>query len=113
MTVALWFWRHYSITYDIYDNERAAADAAVYLEEYESGVPIGIQFSDGRTVRVEDWPEYAEADARREARIEADRTKRAVAPPRPARRVLDPFEGQSVVVDGDDPSWLGKITSNE
>jgi hypothetical protein len=110
MTVALWFWRFHSITYDIYDSESGAADAAVYLEEYESGVPIGIQFSDGRTVRVEDWPEYVEADARREARIEA---KRAVTPPCPTRRVLDPFEGQSVVVDGDDPSWLGKITSNE
>jgi hypothetical protein len=109
--VALWYWRHGAITYDIYDSERAAADAAVYLEDYEGGIPIGIQFPDGRSMRIGDWLAYKHAIQRRSAREEADRAKGAMTPPRPTRTVLDPFIGHSVVVDDDEPAWLGKKAS--
>jgi len=105
--VALWYWRHHAISFEIYDSERDAAGAAVYMEDYEQGSPIGIQFPDGRTVHLDDWPAYHEEEERRRAQEKADSAKRA-ATPRPTRKVLDPFEGRAVTVDDDEPVWLGK-----
>ena len=105
-TCALWYWRHNTITYDVFDTEAEAASMAVYFKDDAQGVPIGVQFANGRTIRYQDW------DAYRAARQQADEDCRQrlanPAEPRPTRTVLDPFEGKEVTIEADEPSWLGK-----
>lgn len=99
--VALWYDRHHVRCYSLQDTERDAAGLAVSLKEYEEGVPIGVQFADGRTLTVDQWPAYQQVQAEQDAEWIRQ-------PPRPTREVLDPFDGATVVVDADVPRWLGR-----
>ena len=94
--VALWFWRRYLMDFS----------AAWYLREYGEGVPVGVQLADGCTLRVEEWPAFAEY-LRKEEEAESERRAKPYVP-RPKRTVLDPFEGQTVELDVDEPAWLGR-----
>lgn len=100
---ALWFHRHLLVDFEIYGREYDAAAAAAYMAEYEHGVPIGVQFSDGRTIKVEDWQAFKDAEERLQKNQE---TIRAM-PPRKTRLILNPFDGSPKRVDFDEPMWLG------
>lgn len=104
---ALWYWRHNVIEYEVYDSEAEAASAAVGMEDYGNGVPIGVQFPDGRTIRQDDWVAYRDAVAKARADEEARSARQKDAPPIPTRQVKDPFEGRPVTVEADEPEWLG------
>lgn len=112
LSCALWYWRHFAVTYEIFDGyakytaEQEAAQFAVHLEDVGSGVPIGVQFSDGRTIWVNDWTAYREAMEQRDEREETE--KREYVPPE-MRTIFDPFRGKSLSVEVDEPAWLGRI----
>lgn len=101
---ALWFWRNLVLEFEIYSREYDAAASAAYMEEYEHGAPIGVQYSDGRTVKAEDWQALRDA----EKNLEQNRANIQGIPPRKTRIVLDPFDGTPKTVDDDEPFWLGK-----
>lgn len=103
---ALWYWRYQVVYYEICGSEADAARFAVATEEHGDGVPIGVQFPDGRTVRVNDWPAYDEAQ--RTFWAVDDASAEAARAERPTRQITDPFKGQQLAVDADEPSWLGK-----
>jgi hypothetical protein len=105
---ALWYWRHHVCHYELHDNEEEAAAAAYSMEEWGEGVPVGLQFPDGRVIPTNEWTVYREYGQRRRAAEDAEYAALHVEPPRPTRRILDPFDGQSVVIDADAPQWLGK-----
>ncbi len=108
-TCALWYYRDHTLTYDLYDDERDAAGQAQWMRAHCEGVPVGVQFADGRTILAENWPELA-ADEERARLAEAKRkAERATAPPPPPPRFRhDPFgSGDMVTVDADDPEWVG------
>lgn len=107
--VALWYSRFMSADYEIYDDEAKAAKEAVSLEWYDQGSPMGIQFPDGRTIKVEDWDAYKEAYADFLARQNAKQNEPVRE--RETRRIVDPFEGLLVHIDSDEPVWLGKPTN--
>lgn len=92
---ALWYWRYHSPHYEIHDSEEEAAASALEMTDKAEGWPDGVQFADGRTVRLDDWPAYREAQARRDK-----------ASP-PSRKIKHPFDGQTLTVDADEPEWLG------
>lgn len=108
---ALWYFRHFCPVYYLARDEAEAAGAAVSLLDYGEGNPIGVQFPDGRLIRRENWPEFAAARARAEAEHAEHEARRAAGPPEPpARRALDPFDGQALMIPADDPAWLGRPT---
>lgn len=69
----------------------------------------GIQYSDGRFVERDDWPEY---EAEGDRRHEMWRGLLAEAEQRPApTQVKPPFDarhGETAAVEGDVPQWLGR-----
>jgi hypothetical protein len=114
-SAALWIMRYDRPDYDLYDSEAEAATMAVYHEDvilHENGIPLGVQFDDGRVLRMEDWPRFAAE--RRDRAIE--RAAKAAVPepaPRPVRAIRDPFEGKPLEVDAAEPAWLGMADARE
>ena len=107
-SVALWYFRYGAPDYDLFDDEDAAADAAVSGEDYGQFSVSGVQFADGRLVRKEDWDAYKQAEQQRDADYQRRRAEAEVAPPVPQREIRDPFSGKTLETDADEPSWLGK-----
>lgn len=105
---ALWYERWHQTRYDLFDSEQGAADYAVYLTEEGEGQPLGVQFADGRTLKVDDWPAYAARKQRWEENERADAAR--VVEPRPTRKVRDPFTDAVVDVEVSAPGWLGTGT---
>lgn len=101
---ALWYWRHGAMDYEIYDSEEQAAKEAVGMEEYDHGSPVGLQFSDGRTVLAEDWQALKDAQKKFNESVRC----RQAAPTRATRLILNPFDGAPKRVDDSEPQWLGK-----
>lgn len=101
---AVWFWRNFIMEYEIFDHEIDAARYAVALLENEEGAPVGLQYSDGRTVKVENWRAYEEA----EKVYNAARNSRPPMAPPSTRIILNPFDGSPKRVDAGQPKWLGK-----
>lgn len=106
--MALWYLRYGNADYDLHDSEREAADSAVYMEDDCQGIALGIQFPDGRTIARDSWPEFAAAGGRRNEAYEQSRARQAAAEPRPVRKASDPFSGQPVEIEADEPAWLGR-----
>jgi hypothetical protein len=105
--VALWLMRYHSPDYLLCDDEAEAASTALAIEDQGSGVPLGVQFPDGSTIKVDEWPVYAAAKQRQR---EAERQERAnwqAAPRPPMREARDPFRGQPVRIELEEPAWLG------
>lgn len=103
--VALWYLRYGRMDYDIWDSEAEAAGIAVAMTDDCNGVPIGLQFPDGRLVDVENqpWPAYEEAARRRD---EFAASARKQEPP-PQRKITAPFGGGEIEIDASEPDWLG------
>jgi hypothetical protein len=110
---ALWYWRHHHVTYDICESEIDAAEHAVYLNAYGEGMPTGVQFSDGRLLKLNDWPTYQKAYQAFRIREEAEEAERDAQPPLKVREILDPFDGKLVTVLADTPTWLGLQINKE
>lgn len=106
--VALWYWRHYQIDYDLFDSEEEAASVGVYMQDDGGCSVAGAQFADGRIIAVGQWPAWASAWERL---LQAERQmqeRRISALPRPARKVKAPFSGQVIEVDASEPAWIGE-----
>lgn len=100
---ALWFWRYMNIEYEIFDHEIEAAKFASTMEDNDFGSPVGLQYSDGRTVKVEDWQAFKDA----QKTYELARKTMSPIPPRPTRLILNPFDGAPKRIDAEEPKWLG------
>ena len=99
----LWYWRHFALIVEEYANERAAAESAWGIAESGSGSVEGVEFPDGHTHRLGEWPVY---DAVCEEFDEADDEATPTAePPRHAFNIPSPF-GRGVATAADPPSWL-------
>lgn len=101
--VALWYWRYYSMRYDIWDSEEEAAGIGAAMEADGGGVVAGVQFPDGRLIRAGEWNALEAARQRRE------RAERGYVPPElpPQRKIKAPFDGGMIDIDAGEPSWLG------
>ena len=106
-TVALWYYRHGAVDYDLYETEEDAARLAVHLEDYGEASVVGAQFPDGRTVRLGKWPAYQEAVRQEREREACERAEQAARPPIEYRQARDPFGGQPVAIEEGEPAWLG------
>lgn len=100
---ALWFWRYFVMEFETFDYEIDAARYAASMAENEDGTPVGLQYSDGRKVKVEDWQAFKDA----EKVFKEVASVRAAQPPRPTRLILNPFDLAPVRVDAGEPQWLG------
>jgi len=107
-TCAVWYMRYYNIEYELCATEEEAARFAVCLRDDSQGVPLGIQFADGRAVKSADWSFLDEVEElmRLEAADRVDRLRQETPPP--SRKTRDPFDGNPLVVDLTEPSWLGQ-----
>jgi hypothetical protein len=101
-TCALWYWRSHAMDYELFAAEEEAARYAIYLDEYDGGSPVGVQFADGRTVLVEEWP--AIDQARNAVRESGERP----ATPPAMRTIRDPFSSTDVQIEASEPDWLGR-----
>jgi hypothetical protein len=108
MSVALWTVKYGAPDYYLFESEAEAAGYAAYLTEWveEGRNPLGIQFADSRALPLKSWPAFADEQERREA----ERKAKAALPPEPQppmRTVRDPFGGQALEIEADEPAWLG------
>lgn len=105
--VAVWMDHWHSPHVQVCDSEEKAADFAALVDDNGESTVVGVQFADGRTVPVEQWTAFREAQERRraawKARVEAEATN-----PPPVRVVVAPFGLGSVELDPDEPDWLGE-----
>lgn len=105
---ALWFWRHYSLDFDLYDTEEEAARAAVAMEDNGDANVQGVQFRDGRCLDRDNWPAYEQAESRIRQEEKEWAARYAAEPARPTREIRDPFKRREVLtVDEDTPGWVG------
>ncbi len=101
---ALWYWRYHSPSYELCEDEAEAASMAVSIEDADDGSVVGVQFPDGRIVKVGDWDAYRAEEERRSREWRS----RSAVPPTPTRTIREPFTGQTLTVDTDEPPWLGQ-----
>lgn len=104
--VAVWAVRYHTPFVEVRDSEREAADYAVAVADSGHAAVVGVQFPDGRTVPVERWEAYAEAEDRL-LEHEKRQAAEAVPNPPPRRRVQAPFGLGDAELDPDAPDWLG------
>lgn len=102
---ALWFWYNGGMEYELFQREVDAAKYAVCMVENEGGTPVGVQFSDGSTLRVEDWLAYKAAE---NEFMMARQSMLANPQKRESRVIRDPFNNQLVKIDSEKPQWIGK-----
>jgi len=100
--VALWYSRYRAIDYSIWEDEEEAAGIAAAMEADGEGVPVGVQFQDGRTIPAAEWEALEAARERRERWEERPAEK-----PRPKRKIQAPFGRGVIEIDASEPSWLG------
>jgi hypothetical protein len=94
--------------YELFRREVDAAKYAVCMVENDQGTPVGIQFSDGKTISLGDWLAYGAAAAE----FMMARQSMLANPPkkRESRVIRDPFNDQLVKIDSEEPEWIGKKT---
>lgn len=113
-SVAVWYWRSYSLHFDLFDDEEEAAEQAVWMEDAGEAAIQGVQFADGRTFTRNNWPAYQVAYQRER---DAKKAEAAAAGPPPCRRghIVSPWGGGATAVwDGDAlPEWLGKVVEDD
>lgn len=103
---AAWYVDDYGqVDYELAETEEEAAKFAAWASG--DGTALGLQRSDGSTVRAADWPAYTEAV--RQLR-QAEQDRRGNTPPIPRRRALDPFDGRVVFIETAEPDWLGRAS---
>jgi hypothetical protein len=107
-TCALWFSRYYNIDYQLFATEEEAARFSVHMHEDAQGVTLGVQFADGRTVKVEDWAFRDEVEQRMWREGTERAARQAALPPRPFRKAHDPFAGEPIEIELSEPAWLGR-----
>lgn len=104
-TCAVWYVSRYNIEYDLCsDEDEAAKTAAALYEADDTPTMLGVQFADGRLIKINEWPAFAEAVQARSA-MWAEARDRPAPATRPAR---DPFTGAEVAIELTEPSWLGE-----
>jgi hypothetical protein len=101
---AVWYMRYGASSYELCDDEAEAVSYAYGLESAEEGYVSGLQFADGRLIKRDDWQAL---DDYEKERLAAMRAAVPLSAPKPTRSIRDPFDGQTVDADVDEPSWLG------
>ena len=104
---ALWYARYHSPDYALCDSEEDAARMGVAMMENGGCAVIGVQFSDGRTIPVDDWPAWDAAEEWRNAAEKEEAERRAREPKPVMRKIRDPFRGWPLEVEPTEPEWLG------
>lgn len=104
---AVWYERHGVTSIDVFDTEEEAAGFAVYLASEGQGVPLGVQFADGRTLELGDWTAFA--DRERLWQAEEDRAAARPGSDLPDRPLRSPFTGGVAEVGADAPEWLWRV----
>lgn len=106
-TCAVWIWRYGRPDYELADSEEEAARIAVSIEDAESGAIAGVQFSDGRVIRSEEWAAFKAESDRRFKEWREQVAQAPAVPPTPKRMVQFPFGSDKVEIEADEPGWLG------
>jgi hypothetical protein len=104
--------RGHHITCELFDSEQDAARFAVHFDAEWQGIALGVQFSDGRTLKVDQWPAYAERRGQWEA-VERSRQSGSALHHVPMRPTRDPFTGEAVEVGAFQPAWLGRADDDD
>lgn len=104
---ALWFWHNCGMEYELFQREVDAAKYAACMVQNEGGAPVGVQFSDGSTIRLDDWLAYEAAE---NEFMMARQSMLANPQKRESRVIRDPFNNQLVKIDSEEPQWIGKKT---
>lgn len=105
-TCAVWYMRYFNAYYELCDTEEEAARYAVFLRDDGGGSVMGVQFADGRTIPRSEWALMDEVEEQMHAEEAAQAAQQP--PARPVRTVRDPFQGEPVAVEVDEPAWLGR-----
>lgn len=101
---ALWYVRYHQPDYMLCDDEEDAAGIGAAMMDDGGASVLGVQFPDGRTIALENWAAYAEAERRRD---EAFARARATNEKPPMRKIQDPFTKRDLEVEVSEPGWLG------
>lgn len=107
-SVALWYMRHLSMCYDLFDDEDRAAGVGNAMEDDGGAWVAGVQFPDGRLIARDDWEALAAASRRADEAYEARREAEKSRPEPPMREIRAPFDGGLIRVGEDEPQWLGE-----
>lgn len=104
-TIAVWYLHHGSPDYWDEPTEQEAADTAARIDLYTDDTVLGAQFADGRLVTPGNWPAYQQATLK--TRQRRDEQEQVRPETRPTRRALAPFVNTTVIIDADEPAWIG------
>lgn len=114
---ALWYWTYGCASYQIFDDENQAVDAAIDISHRGAGSISGVQFADGRLLDTEHWAALRAEEKRRMAVWQAEFEQLKKMPRPKTRTVYEPFDSQhaepwqrassEVKVPVDEPQWLG------
>jgi len=109
---AVWYWHYHSLRVSLSNSEVDAAQDAVEIEEEGYGAVDGVQFSDGRVFKANEWTMYNELKAERSkeitAQVMAEIAAEAKNPPPAPKTVKSPFDNSVATLHGDYPEWVGK-----
>lgn len=101
---ALWFMRWGNPEVEICRDENEAVVIAMELEDDNDGIPSGIQYADGRCVRIEDVEAYQDQHREVDQRQEAAELE--------METVTDPFSGRPAPVAEKVPAWLLELNQD-
>ena len=105
---ALWYVRYHSPDYELCESEEAAARLGAGMMENGDCSVLGVQFPDGRTIDVDNWPAWDEAQRWMDAGYARMEEERARQPKPVMRKVCDPFNGWALEVKATEPEWVGR-----
>lgn len=109
--IAVWMWRHFSLSVEVWDDEMAAARCVMEIEDDGAGTLGGVSFPDGTFIDRSNWA--ALQIVREEAYAEWEAAYKKFELPPTKLRV--PHRGlgkqQKIAVPLDTPEWVfGRIT---
>lgn len=107
--IALWTMVYNVIHVEMWDTEKQAAEVAVDMWLEGSGVVLGVQFADGRTVALSDWFLFKEELDRTEKALQESLRAHLASPKPEVRSVKCPFvTNRSAMTTDDIPDWVGE-----
>lgn len=112
MEAALWYLRHHVLEVDFHDSEEDAAHSAIYMLDYDHGVPIGVQLKDGTMHPWENWPLRDEIEKQQDEEYDRRWREAAKAPKPKEVTVRCPFTADhsryatTQIIEANCPLWF-------